>query len=224
MAKLNGLFKYGGTFQGVTTVNSLAYGQHIRKARTKFTLSKEMKESSAVMKQANVYAKVFKDAIDPYRRDFRDGMLWQRLVSLFKRQLQEKGKADFRSLEGHELHKSHSLSWILNAQATVTRTDNVLSVRVSSRHTQDPIKGRIDGYQLTLIVLFVDKALQVQTFSESTIISIRADPGEQQASWTIPESATTVILVLKCNFSSGNKPMGIQKAMGMRVVKVVGVE
>jgi hypothetical protein len=224
MAKLNGLFKYEGTFQGVTTVNSLAYGQHIRKARTKFTLSKEMKESSAVMKQANVYAKVFKDAIDPYRRDFRDGMLWQRLVSLFKKQLQEKGKADFRSLEGHELHKSHPLSWILNAQATVTTTDNVLSVHISSRHTQGPIKGRVDGYQLTLIVLFVDRALLVQTFSGSTIISIGDGPGEQQASWTIPEAATTAILVLKCDFSSGNKPMSIQKAMGMRVVKVVEME
>src|SRR5260221_8177172 len=161
MGKLNGLFKYGGTFKGVTTVNSLAYGQHIRKARTKFTLSKEMKESSAVMKQANVYAKVFKDAIDPYRRDFRDGMLWQRLVSLFKMQLQEKGKADFSPLQGHELNKMHSLSWIISAKAAVTQTDRTLNVNITSRHTQDPTNGRADGYQQTLIVLFVDDALQV---------------------------------------------------------------
>src|SRR5260221_11138546 len=138
MAKLNSLFKYAGAFQGVTVVNSRAYGQHIRKARTKFTLNKEMKEASVVMKQANVYAKVFKDAIDPYRCDFRDGMLWQRLVSLFKRQLQKQGSADFSVLEGHELNKAHPLSRLFSMQTTLSQTERTRTVRVTPRQTQDP--------------------------------------------------------------------------------------
>ncbi len=220
MAKLNSLFKYAGTFQGVTVVNSRAYGQHIRKARTKFTLNKEMKESSVVMKQANVYAKVFKDAIDPYRCDFRDGMLWQRLVSLFKRQLQKQGSADFSVLEGHELNKAHPLSRLFSMQTTLSQTERTLNVRVTSRHSQDPTHGKADGYQQTLIILFVDDDLQVQLFSGSEQISLNADPGEQQMNFTIPEAATTAILVMKCNLSSGNKPMDLQKGMGMRVEKV----
>jgi hypothetical protein len=44
----------------------------------------------------------FKDALDPYRRNFRDG-IWQRLVSLFKMQIQEIGN-DFTVFEGHDLN------------------------------------------------------------------------------------------------------------------------
>jgi hypothetical protein len=221
MAKLEGLFKYDGTFQGVTTVNSRAYGKHIRKARTKFTLSKEMKESSLVMQKANRYAKGFKDAIDPYRRDFRDGMLWQRLVSLFKTELQEKGKTDFKRLEGHELNKIHSLSWILMAKATVTQADGMLSVYVTSRHVKNPTRGLADGYQQTLIILYADSDLQFETFAERAIISLNADPGEQTMHCAIPKTAKMAIVVLKCNFSKNEKPMDLQKGMGMRVLKVV---
>jgi len=123
MAKLNSLFKYDGTFQGVTVVRSRAYGHHIRKARTKFTLSEEMKQSTDFMKEANVYAKAFKDAIDPYRRDFRDGFLWQRLVSLFKKQLKEKGLADFKVLDGVELNKFYPLSRIVFTNAQVSQSE-----------------------------------------------------------------------------------------------------
>lgn len=224
MAKQNGLFQHNGTFQGVTAVHSRAYGDHIRKARTVFTLSEGMMESSDVMKQANVYAKVFKDAIDPYRRDFRYGMLWQRLVSLFKKQLQKKENADFIVLEGQDLNKKHPLSLILSVNAIVAQTENYLDIHVTSRHTKNPTKERADGYQQTLIVLFIGDDLQTQSFSESAFISLHADPGEQAMRCAIPSSMTTAILVLKCNFSLKNKPMDLQKAMGMKVVKVMAIE
>jgi len=223
MAKLNSLFKYDGTFQGVTVVRSRAYGHHIRKARTKFTLSEEMKQSTDFMKEANVYAKAFKDAIDPYRRDFRDGFLWQRLVSLFKKQLKEKGLADFKVLDGVELNKFYPLSRIVFTNAQVSQSEGVLRVLATSTYKQDPTKGRADGYQQTLIILFVDNTLQMQSFSESVQISLAAGHCEQEVTWTIPDNATTAILVTKCNFSLNNKPMSLLKGMGMRVEKVVGV-
>ncbi len=224
MAKLHGIFQWDGTFQGVTTVNSRAYGKHIRKARTSFTLSKEMMESSALMKQANVYAKVFKDSIDPYRRDFRDGMLWQRLVSLFKKQLKEHGKLDFSPLEDHDLNSFHPLNGIIGVVTTVIQDDTNLNVQISSAYTRDPTQGRADGYEQTLIVLFVDMDLQVKTFSESAFISFKPDAIAQQVSLVIPKGTKTAILVLKCNFSLAKKPMTLQKAMGMRVIKVVNLE
>ena len=147
MAKLGGIFNLEGTFHGVTAVNSRAYGRHIRKARTKFTLGKEMKESSTVLKRANTLAKTFKDAIDPYRSDFRDGMLWQRLVSLFKVQQQEDGKMDFSPLKDHELNRKHTLSRIISETTVVTQNDGMLNVSVTSRRKLDPTDGRADGYQ-----------------------------------------------------------------------------
>jgi hypothetical protein len=223
MANLDSLFKYDGTFRGVTVVNSRAYGDHIRKARTKFTLNKEMKESAAVLGQANVYAKAVKDAIDPYRRDFRDGMLWQRLVSLFKKQLAEKGSADFSALKGHELNKAHPLGRLFSTQTTASQSEHMLNIHVTSRYSKDPTGGKADGYQQTLIVLFVDDALKVQTFSESVYLSMKVDPGEQQLNCVIPEGTKTAIVILKCNFSSNNKTLDMQKGMGMRVEGVVGV-
>src|SRR5258706_370390 len=155
MAKLNSLFKYAGTFQGVTVVNSRAYGQHIRKARTEFTLNKEMKASSVVMKQANVYAKAFKDAIDPYRRHFRDGQLWQRLVSLFKTRLSKEGKVDFNVLDGEELNKIHPLNRIISTKTEVWQSEGIMKVSATSLVKQDPTHGRANGYQQTLIIFFV---------------------------------------------------------------------
>lgn len=220
MAKLTGLFKYDGTFQGVTTVDSRAYGKHIRKARTKFTLSKGMKVSSGLIKEANIYAKVFKDAIDPYRRDFRDGMLWQRLVSLFKNQLHEKQRVDFGILENQELNKAHPLNRIVRASAVVTQENGTLNVNVASSYTSDPTKGRADGYQKTLIILFIHEDMQVESFMNEAFAPLETDH-EQQVSCRIPPAATTAVVVLKCNFSSGHKPLGLQKGMGMRVMKVI---
>jgi hypothetical protein len=221
MAKLDGVFKYDGTFQDVTSVNSRAYGAHIRKARKTFKLNDEMKLSSGVIQKANVYAKTFKDAIDPYRRDFRDGQLWQRLVSIFKKQLQKKGAADFSVLEGQDLNKIHPLGSILTASATVTQNENILDIHVTSRYTRNRFKDRADGYQQTLIVIFIDRELQTHSLSESASISFEADPGEQDMRCELPEGATTAIVALKCNFSFEGQPLDLQKGMGMKILKVV---
>jgi hypothetical protein len=239
MARLHGPIQWDGTFQEITTVHSRAYGNHIRKARKKFTLGEQMKESSARMQQANVYAKIFKDAIDPYRRDFRDGQLWQRLVSVFKKQIKLEGKADFSVIEGDELNKIHALSWILNSTTTAAQDGKTLNVQVTSCQSKKDPTGKADGYQQTIIVMFVDDAMQIKSFSESIILPFNAHPekpagtpgttsitahwAEQKASWSIPEKATTAIVVLKCNFSAGQKPLSLQKGMGMRVEKVVAI-
>jgi hypothetical protein len=223
LAKLNSLFRYDGTFGGVTVVRSRAYGDHIRKARTKFTLSEEMKRSTEKLKLANVYAKAFKDAIDPYRRDFRDGQLWQRLVSLFKTQLSKEGKVDFKILDGQELNKIHPLGRIIFTEAEVSQLEGILKVSATSVVNQDPTHGRANGYQQTLIIFFVGTDLDIQSFSQSAYISLAARRGEQTASWTIPDKAAVAIVVTMCNFSLNNEPMNLQKGMGMRVMKVVRI-
>lgn len=220
MAKQVSLIKFSGTFQGMTTVKSRAYGDHIRKARTKFTISKGMKDSSAVLKKANVYAKAFKDAIDPYRRECRDGMMWQRLVSLFKRQLKKTGSADFHVLELQELNKVHPLNRLISSQVTVVSTEKTLSLHVTSTLIQDPT-GRAEGYIQTVIVLFVNDALNVQTFSEDASFAMDTRHNLQELNFDIPQGATTAIVVIKCNLSADDKPLNLQKGMGMRVAKVV---
>jgi hypothetical protein len=154
MAKLNSLFRYDGTFGGVTVVRSRACGDHIRKARTKFTLSEEMKKSTEKLKLANVYAKAFKDAVDPYRRDFRDGQLWQRLVSLFKTQLSKEGKVDFKILDGQELNKIHPLDRIIFTEAKVSQLEGILKVSATSVFKQDSTRGRANGLPADAYHLF----------------------------------------------------------------------
>jgi hypothetical protein len=220
MAKPDSLIKFSGTMQGITRVRSRAYGDHFRKARTAYHLGEKMKQSAALIQEANAYAKAFKDAIDPYRRDFRYGMLWQRLVSLFKKQLQAGGSVDFSILEGEDLNKIHPFSRLFRARTTVIQSGKTLTVTTTSRYTRNLAETRADAYEHKMIVLFVDRGLQVQDFADSKFFPLQ-DGGEHRADWTIPEGAATAIVVLKCHIATGNVPLMLQKGQGMMVGKVV---
>ena len=70
MARLNTIFKYDGTFNGVTSVRSKTYGDHVRAGRgTKKVAepNEAFKESSGQLRQVNQFAKVIKDALDLQR-------------------------------------------------------------------------------------------------------------------------------------------------------------
>jgi hypothetical protein len=106
MAKSRSIFKLSGTLKGITHVSSTAYGDHVRAARgtyTPVTLNESFKESGKALQLSNVFAKLIKDALDPYRANFKDGTLWRRLVSHFRQQLKDNNNGvDFRSLLGFQ--------------------------------------------------------------------------------------------------------------------------
>jgi hypothetical protein len=96
-----------------------------------------------------------------------------------------------------------------------------MKVTATSAVKLDPTQGRANGYRQSLIILFVDGDQGIQSFSESTHFPLSDARSEQTASWSVPDKTIVAILVAKCSFTTDQKPMGLQKGMGMSVLKVV---
>ena len=90
-------------------VNSKAYGRHERAPRgskSKAVLNTAMKAHGRRLRKSNIPAKLIMDALQPFRENFKGGMIWQRLVKHFAAQAK---KGDAYSVAGIE-------DWDLNDQ------------------------------------------------------------------------------------------------------------
>jgi len=162
MAKTKSILELRGTIEGLTFVKSRAYGEHVRAARgtyKKAVMNKACQKTSKELLKANKPAKILNDAIARYREDFRGGFLWQRIVSMFKKQLKKKGRFDFGQLSEFEVHEKLPLTRIFNpdVKISIDETKGVLILSVSSDN-QPTFGGRyIDGYRLRAIAIFPDE-------------------------------------------------------------------
>jgi hypothetical protein len=144
-------------------VKSKAYGKHERSPRgskSKAVLNRAMKAHGRRLRQSNIPAKLIMDALQPFRENFKGGMIWQRLVKHFAAQA-KKGEA--YSVSGIE-------NWDLNAQYLTSRimTDNVkitpdhdfsnLEIEVNYTFSKRFLerKSDITAFRITLIFLFPD--------------------------------------------------------------------
>jgi hypothetical protein len=205
MAKSTSLLALQGTLGLLTFVKSSAYGDHVRTKRgtyTKAVVNDALKRENKMIASANVPAKIFKDAIDPYRDDVPGGQLWQRLVSLFRRQLNDNGKFDFSRMNGFEIHDAHPVERILSLQPTVTADKKKCFLHVTIIYDRHPNFAKvkdIDGYKFTLIAIYPDLKNKTATTvsTESKIISL-ADPITPLTSkLQIPAKAHTFIVCIK---------------------------
>jgi hypothetical protein len=154
MAKSDSVINLRGTFGGITFVKSPTYGDHIRAARgthKKAQVNDAFKKASARLLSANIPAKIIKDAIDPYRSDLMGGLLWQRLVSMFRKQLMNHGAFDFSNIEPFEIHADYPLERFLTLQPSITfdRKKYVLQVDIRyDRHPKFPRAHLLMGISL----------------------------------------------------------------------------
>jgi hypothetical protein len=71
---------------GKVVVNSKAYGEHERAPRgskSKAVLNPAMRAHGRRLRKSNIPAKLIVDALQPFRENFKGGMLWQKLVKHF---------------------------------------------------------------------------------------------------------------------------------------------
>ena len=107
MAKADSLITFRGTHGGITFVKSKTYGDHIRAPRgtyKKAEVNAAFKKQSKKLVKANVPAQILRNALNPYRSDFRYGFLWQDLVSMTNDALGKDGTCDFAKLKPFEIH------------------------------------------------------------------------------------------------------------------------
>jgi hypothetical protein len=225
MAKSKSVFKFQGTLAGLTFVSSVAYGDHIRAKRGTYksaTLNQAMKKSSKKLKEANVPAKIFKDAIEPYRGDLRDGTLWQRVLSCFRKQQTEPDAPDFQALNGLEIHSRYPLDRIFEIHPAIKINNKKALLEVGLHYNTPAFKKskNVDGYKLTVIGVFPDlKKKSAKTVSvASGIFKLKDGITDFHASLSIPGRAKTCVVCLKVEGCAQKEVVNTLATQGLRVL------
>jgi len=201
MAKNKSLLSFQGTLDGFNYVHSKTYGKYVRAVRGTYkeaTVNAAFKAASSRLLNANVPAKIIKDAIDPYRTHFKGGQLWQRLVSFFRKQLHEQGAVDFSMLPETEVQEHYPLSRLLTIKADASAVSNgILPVTLScSGRPQFRNPAGLDGYRIGIIGIFPDITLKSAHTSVvyAPVLKLKNDPGILSLNLSVPVDATDYVL------------------------------
>ncbi len=150
MAKLDTLFRFNGTFKGVTHVQSRLYPPHLRAKRgthSKAEINDTLAESSSTLVRSNPFAKVIFDVLKPYCKNFKDGSLWSRLVSFCWNQLKSSNTINIQGLAGFELHAAHSLGSIASFNEKFSINEDRSVIKISLEGRAAPYFKKIKNYQ-----------------------------------------------------------------------------
>ena len=156
---ISAIFKFQGTFQGVTYVNSLKYGLHVRAPKGTYTpivLTDALKKSQSLFQQCNKQAKPIFDAL---RTEYYGRDLWQRLVSLFYIELKAGRKITVECLRDLECNLAYKLDDLLSNDyhIAVKREKKKLKIGVQlQHHPKAESKAPRVGYQLRLVIVYPD--------------------------------------------------------------------
>lgn len=228
MAKADSLITLRGTYGGMTFVKSPTYGDHVRAARgthKKAKVNAAFKKQSKKLVKVNVPAQILRNAIEPYRKDFHYGQLWQKLVSLTNEALGENGKFDFASLKPFEIHPDHPLTGIviLETATNVDAGNSKLEVSLSS--PTPPMFADslpLEGYRLSVIMIYPNlKKRSAKTDAvESNVTPLSEKIGPLAIEFSIPKGATHFLVCVRIDGWEQGKLCSALSAKGMRVVAV----
>lgn len=160
MAKpISTIFKFKGTFDDVTHVNSKRYGPHTRRRKgtvTPFVMTDALQESKDRLQSCNQQAKLIFGAL---RDEHHDGGLWSRILSLFFKELKAGRKLSVGCLQDFECNLQHKLEEIISGDfnISVKREQKKLHMGVGlSKHPKVTGKTPRTGYHLRLVVIYPD--------------------------------------------------------------------
>jgi hypothetical protein len=160
MAKnVSAVFKFQGTIEDVTHVDSQRYGHHVRarkNSKTPFVMTPPLAKSKTQMQLCNQYAKPVYRALRP---EAHDGGLWSRLLKLFFAELEAGRPLGLECLKGAECNLQHLLSQVIAGgyDFSATREQNELRLRVLL-HQHPVVNDQMPrtGYQLRFVVIIPD--------------------------------------------------------------------
>lgn len=230
MAKAKSMLRFSGTLGEVTHVKSAVYGDHVRSPRgthTPVTINEVLKESGEDLTQANVPAKIIKDALEPFRKNFKDGKLWTRLVSHFKKEIKTHQAIDFRRLEGFEFHESHPLDRLTTVKAAVFPdvAQSVARIDLEYYHPLFRSAPGIDGYRITLIGVYPSLDAKTAITTSTLLPPMPSENTQYQTSvvLSMPAGAETILLCVKLEGCMRSELSGNLRAKGMKIVRAVAV-
>ena len=225
MAKSKSRISLADVPPGMTLVRSRAYGDHVRAKRgtyKKARLNPALKKGALLVGEANAAAKLFKDAVDPYRKGLIDKSLWPSLLSMFRRQQTKNGTIDFSQLKPFEFHARYTLQKLLPVRVVTSYDDQNQLFRAVIKYEGLPHfgKSRVNGYKLSAIVLFPDlkkKTVKI-VVEESAILSRQEAQPPFEVSVSVPARAKCFVLCLRIDGCSNGKVYHTIATKGMGVV------
>jgi len=224
MAKSDSILALQGTIAGLTFVRSRAYGDHVRAKRgtyKKAEVNEALRQESKALLNANIPAKIFKDAIDPYRNNIRGGTLWQKLVSMFRKQLKNLGSIDFGKIERFDIHADYPFDRFLYLQPTIKLEKKKTRLDVHAEYDHHPrfkVKS-INGYRLTVIGIFPDlKKKTSKTLAvESSVLKLTGVIDPLHVQLEIPPKAKSFIVCIRIEGCIGNVVSNSKTTNGLSV-------
>lgn len=211
MARPHGLIRYYGTEGNVTTVNSMAYGDHTRARRKPGMVNNVLQEET----QRNVIvariAKSIKDPLEPFRENFKDGTLWSRLQSLIRKQFRQHRTFDWTSLIGFEFFEANKLHNVIHSDVEVSFTGGktrTLHIKVSSKINGNVRNKKVTHYQHSLIGLLLDKNLKPTLLVESKMFPGVHDTFQNHiVEWPIKSNTSIVLIAVKAELYKNDEAL-----------------
>lgn len=155
------IFKFQGTIEDLTFVNSKRYKPHVRarkNSKTPFVMTAALAESKDRLQECNHYLRPVFQAL---RTEVYHGALWSRLVKALFATLKAGQPLGLTCLQGFDCNLQHKLSelFIRGYDFSATAAQNQLHVRVQLRqHPAVNDELPRTGYQVRLVAIFPDAA------------------------------------------------------------------
>lgn len=144
-------------------VNSKAYGRHTRAPRgskSRAVLNPAMRAHGRRLRKSNIPSKLIMDALQPFRENFKGGMIWQRLVKHFAAQAKEGDIYSVAGIEDWDLNAQYATSRIMAPNVKIKPDDQFSNLEVSVNYTFSKRflqrKKDITAFRITMIFLFPD--------------------------------------------------------------------
>jgi len=229
MARQKSLIRLEGTFMGTTHVNSKTYGEHVRAARgthKEAVLNNAFKKSADDLMLSNLPAKIIHDALAPLRQNFGGGMLWQELVSLFKKQYRDKGGFDFTALTKCEIHKSYPLSRLITFSKVHAEGDTATGSVTFTLGYEGAFQFKrnyIDGYRFSVQAMFpvMEDKMAYAEVQQLPVLPLLRKPQLHHFTFTIPAKATVVLFAVKLEGCVAGEEDKSHATKGMRIEVVL---
>ncbi len=142
-------------------VKSKAYGVHERAPRgskTKAVLNRAMKAHGKRLRESTAPAKLIMDSLQPFRENFKGGMLWQRLVKHFAAQAKKGDAYNVVGIENWDFNLQYLTSRIMAPDVEIKPLDDFTDLKVEVNYTFSKRflerKSNITSFRITLIFLF----------------------------------------------------------------------
>jgi hypothetical protein len=230
MAKDESIFKFKGTIHKMTFVRGIKNDDYVRAKRGTYkpaVLNDAMKKSSASQAKGNVPSQMILYATEPFRKDFKDGKLWNRLGSYFRGELNKETPHLFQNLEDFELHTQYPLAKIFPVTTTITpNVDNKkLSVVLKSSVAPKFRYKKYDGLKVTVYGVYPDLETQDVDvdFSEFEIEGLK-NSLNVEAEFDFPKEGNTVLFMVKVEAVENGKVSPSPNSKGMKILKGFTVE